>query len=427
MRLRLPAIGMAIALIVGGLRGHDRVTVGLGAARAIGRPRPPHRPPRRRARRRENRSCASRAWPTITTSGTRSSSRPATSSSGGAASSTPWSRPRPTRRPSSATWPTRWTSRRTRPVYTFHLVTNAKWHDGEAFTADDVMFTINWTVQNYDAVQGLPARTGTRSRAPTRSTAPRTRPRGSRRSTTRPVEMTLAAPNAGFLYSLTDMANVILPEHILKDVTAADVEKIDFTVGKPGVTIGTGPYKLDRLHAPTSRSSSRPTPTTSRARRRSSRSSSSSSPIRRSPSPSSNRATSTSPSASRPGEFDRLSAIATLNVDLGRRTRASSGSCSRPRQPRGATSEVRQAFYTRSTARRSSTTSTRAAPRCSTTRRGSRSTTTSTSTSTTSTRRSSCSPTVGTRARRSSCCTTRRSPTPRRSCRSSRATCRPPA
>ena len=33
-------------------------------------------------------------------------------------------------------------------VYTFHLVENATWHDGEAFTADDVMFTINWTVQN---------------------------------------------------------------------------------------------------------------------------------------------------------------------------------------------------------------------------------------------------------------------------------------
>src|SRR5687768_14358615 len=34
-------------------------------------------------------------------------------------------------------------------VYTFHLVDNATWHDGEAFNADDVMFTINWTVQNW--------------------------------------------------------------------------------------------------------------------------------------------------------------------------------------------------------------------------------------------------------------------------------------
>ncbi len=61
--------------------------------------------------------------------------------------------------------------------------------------------------------------------------------------------MTLAAPNARFLYSITDMANVILPEHILKDVTKADVEKVDFTVGKPGVTVGTGPYKLTSFTA----------------------------------------------------------------------------------------------------------------------------------------------------------------------------------
>jgi len=37
---------------------------------------------------------------------------------------------------------------------------------------------------------------------------------------------------------------VILPEHILGDVTAADVEKVPFTLGTPGVTVGTGPYKL---------------------------------------------------------------------------------------------------------------------------------------------------------------------------------------
>src|SRR5262245_55642110 len=32
-------------------------------------------------------------------------------------------------------------------VFTFDLVTNAKWHDGEPFTADDVMFTITWGAQ----------------------------------------------------------------------------------------------------------------------------------------------------------------------------------------------------------------------------------------------------------------------------------------
>ena len=69
--------------------------------------------------------------------------------------------------------------------------------------------------------------------------------------------MTLAAPNARFLYSITDMANVILPEHILKDVTAADVEKIDFTVGKPGRHDRDRTRTSSPRSPPTSRSSSR--------------------------------------------------------------------------------------------------------------------------------------------------------------------------
>ena len=42
----------------------------------------------------------------------------------------------------------------------------------------------------------------------------------------------------------TPLANVILPAHILKDATAADIQTVPFTVGTPGVTVGTGPYKL---------------------------------------------------------------------------------------------------------------------------------------------------------------------------------------
>jgi peptide/nickel transport system substrate-binding protein len=128
-------------------------------------------------------------------------------------------------------------------VYTFHLVKNAKWHDGEAFTADDVMFTVNWTVQNYDAFKGfLPAWNQIKGADKVLGTT--NVPEGLKKIDDSTVEMTLAAPNARFLYSITDMANVILPEHILKDVTKADVEKVDFTVGKAGATIGTGPYKL---------------------------------------------------------------------------------------------------------------------------------------------------------------------------------------
>lgn len=128
-------------------------------------------------------------------------------------------------------------------VYTFNLVKNATWHDGEPFTADDVMFTITWTVQNYDAFLGFSPAWNQIKGADT-ALGTTNVPEGLKKIDDFTVEITLAAPNARFLYSITDMANMILPEHILKDVTKADVEKVDFTIGTPGVTIGTGPYKL---------------------------------------------------------------------------------------------------------------------------------------------------------------------------------------
>lgn len=128
-------------------------------------------------------------------------------------------------------------------VYTFHLVDNATWHDGEPFTADDVVFTINWAVQNWDAFKGfLPAWIQIKGADAVLGTT--NTPEGLKKIDDSTVELTLAAPNAGFLYAITDMANMILPEHALSSVTKADVETVDFTVGTPGVTIGTGPYKL---------------------------------------------------------------------------------------------------------------------------------------------------------------------------------------
>ena len=128
-------------------------------------------------------------------------------------------------------------------VYTFHLVDNATWHDGEPFTADDVVFTINWSVQNWDAFKGfLPSWNQIKGADAVLGTTDS--PEGLRKIDDTTVELTLAAPNAGFLYAITDMANMILPEHALSTVTKADVETVDFTVGTPGVTIGTGPYKL---------------------------------------------------------------------------------------------------------------------------------------------------------------------------------------
>ena len=49
--------------------------------------------------------------------------------------------------------------------------------------------------------------------------------RRSERSTTTPSSSRSTAPNAEFLVRLADMANMILPEHILEDATAADVRR----------------------------------------------------------------------------------------------------------------------------------------------------------------------------------------------------------
>ena len=128
-------------------------------------------------------------------------------------------------------------------TFTFKLVENATWHDGEAFDADDVMFTITWATQNYDSFLGFaPLWNQIEGAEEVKGTTDV--PSGLKKVDQYTVEITLADPNAEALYALTDMANVILPEHILKDATAADIEKVPFTLGTPGVTVGTGPYKL---------------------------------------------------------------------------------------------------------------------------------------------------------------------------------------
>ena len=176
------------------------------------------------------------------------------------------------------------------------------------------MFTVNWTVQNYDAFKGfLPALEPDQGRRGRRWARPNT-PEGLKKIDDSTVEMTLAAPNAAFLYSITDMANVILPEHILKDVTKADVETIDFTVGTPGATDRHRAVQARRFTADQSVELEAYPDYFKGAPEDRQQSSSSSSPTRRWPSPSSSPATSTSHSASRPVSSIGLSAIDTLNV-----------------------------------------------------------------------------------------------------------------
>ena len=105
-------------------------------------------------------------------------------------------------------------------TYTFQLKENVKWHDGEAFTADDVKFTIE-AIMNPD--------NGSEN-APNYEEIASIEVLGDYE-----IAFTLSEPNFAFLDYMTMS---ILPQHLLE---GEDLWESDF-FKKP---IGTGPYKLD--------------------------------------------------------------------------------------------------------------------------------------------------------------------------------------
>ena len=103
-------------------------------------------------------------------------------------------------------------------TYTVTLKENLTWQDGEALTAEDVAFTIQYFKDN------LLGRFTTNSNKIASAETP----------DERTVALTLAAPDATFVQ--TALADIpILPEHLWTDVTEPD------TVADP---VGSGPYML---------------------------------------------------------------------------------------------------------------------------------------------------------------------------------------
>ena len=109
-------------------------------------------------------------------------------------------------------------------TYTFHIRDGIKWHDGEAFTADDVKFTIEAIMDpengsenapNYEDVQEIKVMDDQTS------------------------AVKLAEPNVAFLEYMTI---AILPKHLLE---GEDMQESDF-FRHP---VGTGPYKLESWDA----------------------------------------------------------------------------------------------------------------------------------------------------------------------------------
>jgi peptide/nickel transport system substrate-binding protein len=112
--------------------------------------------------------------------------------------------------------------------YTFYLREDVTWHDGEQFTADDVVFTFETHMHE---------ETG----------SPRTSELTSRINTIEAVDdytvqFTLNFPASPFLQQ--NMVYYIVPEHILGDVEPADLASHDYSIGTQGVTIGCGPFQF---------------------------------------------------------------------------------------------------------------------------------------------------------------------------------------
>ena len=104
-------------------------------------------------------------------------------------------------------------------TYTFHLV-DTQWHDGQPFTADDVI----WTLQKVQAegIMGYALMGVTAMEAPD----PRT------------VVLTLGAPDASLLYNLAYFGTYILPKHLYD---GQDWLTCEAATSQP---VGTGPYKF---------------------------------------------------------------------------------------------------------------------------------------------------------------------------------------
>lgn len=108
-------------------------------------------------------------------------------------------------------------------VYSIELEDGVTWHDGEALTADDVVFTVEYFTSNPAASRFARDLSSVESAEATGDLG---------------VEITLSAPNPSFpLRALADVP--IIPEHIWADVTTPEEHQFD-----DASNVGTGPYRI---------------------------------------------------------------------------------------------------------------------------------------------------------------------------------------
>lgn len=109
--------------------------------------------------------------------------------------------------------------------YTVKLKENLKWHDGEALTADDVVFTYQ-TIQNPDARSPL---------------LPSWRDIKLEQIDDRTIRFSLPNTLSSFPHALT---NGIVPKHLLENTPPSQLRSVRFNTVQP---IGAGPFKWETI------------------------------------------------------------------------------------------------------------------------------------------------------------------------------------
>ena len=121
-------------------------------------------------------------------------------------------------------------------LYTFHLRKDVTWHDGQPFTAADVVFTFT-SLADPTYVGGAESRVDSVAGSQEYRSGAAQSVSGIQAVDDYTVTFTLSAPNAAFLAQL----NIpVLPKHILGDVKPGEWDKADFNRNP----IGTGKYKF---------------------------------------------------------------------------------------------------------------------------------------------------------------------------------------
>lgn len=128
--------------------------------------------------------------------------------------------------------------------FTFTLADGITWHDGTEFSAEDIVWNANWTVQNIETfgtfvpvwtqIEGAEAVSNGEADSLT----------GIEAVDDQTLRIQLAEPNAEFLMALTEPPNTIMPPHLLEDETADTIRQSEFVTSSP---VGTGPYQVTEV------------------------------------------------------------------------------------------------------------------------------------------------------------------------------------